>query len=100
MVGEIPIRGTLVEMRSSGPNTNRVYPSKYRHASTQSNIQHPSKLFKGAMSPTAFNLQEELQHLSDPANYVISNEIDATDDDAIANALERKSHTRVVDMTI
>lgn len=36
-----------------------------------------------------FNLQEELQQIANPQDYIITNEIDATDDDALAAALER-----------
>lgn len=36
-----------------------------------------------------FNLQEELQQIANPQDYIITNEVDATDDDALAAALER-----------
>ncbi|KAG8973254.1 Condensin complex subunit [Tulasnella sp. 425] len=35
-----------------------------------------------------FNLQEELQQIANPQDYIITNEVDATDDDALAAALE------------
>ena len=37
-----------------------------------------------------FNLQEELQQINgDAVNYVITNELDPTDEDAVSSALER-----------
>ena len=38
------------------------------------------------------NLQDELSQVRDPANYIISNEVDGSDDDALSAALERMSH--------
>ncbi|KAG8959169.1 hypothetical protein FRC00_001869 [Tulasnella sp. 408] len=35
-----------------------------------------------------FNLQEELGQIANPQDYIITNEVDATDDDALAAALE------------
>ena len=36
-----------------------------------------------------FTLQEELQHIGNPSQYIITNDIDPSDEDAIATALER-----------
>lgn len=38
-----------------------------------------------------FSLQEELQLIRDPSNYIVTNEIDPADEDAVATALERAS---------
>lgn len=41
---------------------------------------------------THFNLQEELQQISDPSSYIITNDIDGDNDAALTEALEGSSN--------